>query len=118
MTSAATSMGARLRATETTSAIPTRPTPNVMARIALRSITRNLFDDPLGLQEIAGDILGLHFFAVDLVIHLRHVRLGKLRADVVQDVGDLRVRLERILSPRTRFSPFRTRLCDRSSVRP
>src|SRR5438552_19148592 len=97
MTSAATSMGARSRATATTSAIPTRPTPKVMARIALRSITRNLFDDPLGLQEIAGDVLGLHFFAVDLVIHLRPALRGRLRADPVHAVGALRVRLDRVL---------------------
>src|SRR4029434_10459767 len=99
MTAPATSTGARARATATASAIPTRPVPSVIVRIAGLPLTRwRLFDDALGLEEIARDVLRLHLLAVDLVIHCRHVRFGQLRADLVQDVRDLRVCIERVLA--------------------
>src|SRR6266576_6953945 len=82
MTAAATSTGARWRETATASAIPTRPVPSVTVRIAGRAVMGRLLDDALGLQEIARDVLRLHFLAVDLVVHLSHVSFGELCADL------------------------------------
>src|SRR6185503_9602183 len=92
MTAGAMPTGAP-RATAITSAMPIRPTPGAMGSESTGSPgssttgRASLFHDALRLQEFARDVLRLHLFAVDLVVHLRNRSFVDHRAGAIQHFG-------------------------------
>src|SRR5437763_4001657 len=92
----ASSTVAPSRATATRSSIDSGASPSVIV-IARAWAPRRLFDDALGFQKVARDVLRLQLVAVDLVVHRRHRAFIEQRRHAVDHGGELGMRVERVL---------------------